>query len=108
AELGARWTAGFTPASCVPAGDGGAWAPDVAVPWPGEGSEIERCLALTDALGAPRRGLALDFPLRARDHEQARALLAGCGLRGPYAIVHPGAQWASRRWPVERFAAVAD
>jgi ADP-heptose:LPS heptosyltransferase len=29
-------------------------------------------------------------------------------LPAPYACVHPGSAWASRRWPAERFAAVAD
>jgi ADP-heptose:LPS heptosyltransferase len=75
-----------------------------AVPWPAHGHEIERCLALTDHLGLPRRGLHLELPLRDDERVDAAALVGD----EPYAIVHPGAQWPSRRWPGERFAAVAD
>jgi ADP-heptose:LPS heptosyltransferase len=86
--------------------DGGAPTHEVpiAVRWPELGHEIERCLALTDHLGLPRRGLQLELPLRDEERLAAAALV---GNR-PYAIVHPGARWESRRWPVERFAAVAD
>jgi ADP-heptose:LPS heptosyltransferase len=98
ASLGARRTAAFVtddaPTHDVP----------IAVRWPEHGQEIERCLALVDRLGLPRRGLHLELPLRDDERHDA-AVLAGTR---PYAIVHPGARWPSRRWPVERFAAVAD
>ena len=100
-SLGARHTAGF-------AADGTAAGLDLAVPWPEQGTEIERCLRLTDALGAPRAGLALDFPLRDEDHRQAAALLDAAGVRRPFAVVHAGSQLPSRRWPPGRVAAVAD
>jgi ADP-heptose:LPS heptosyltransferase len=100
AAFGARSSAGFATAGAPPLA--------LSVPWPTSGTEIERCLALTDALGAPRRGLQLDLPVREDDRAAARALLAAAGVHGRYAIVHPGAQLPSRRWPVERFAAVAD
>ncbi len=103
ASFGARATAGFF--------DARAWVPpqDRAryVQWPCHGHEIERLLALTDHLGLARQGLALDFPLRHADHAQARALCAPLRSGHAYAIVHAGAQLASRRWPVERFKAVA-
>jgi ADP-heptose:LPS heptosyltransferase len=77
------------------------------IDWPRSGSEVERLLALTDAMGAPRRGDHLDFPLRDSDRDAAEPLAAP--LRGQrFAIVHPGSQLPSRRWPAERFAAVAD
>jgi ADP-heptose:LPS heptosyltransferase len=74
--------------------------------WPQRGHEIERMLELTDALGVPRCGVDLEFPLRDSDRH-------GCAAKFPqlrrdaYAIVHPGAQLPSRRWPRDRFAAVA-
>jgi ADP-heptose:LPS heptosyltransferase len=82
--------------------------PDLALatPWPEQGHEIERCLALTDGLGLPRRGLQLDLPPQAADDAAARTLWPR--LDEPFVCMHPGAQLPSRRWPVQRFAAVAD
>jgi len=93
----ARHTAGFTPEDPPPAN---------FVRWPRHGHEIERMLALTDSLGLARCGLDLDFPLRHADRHSCVEKfpeLQDCA----YAVVHPGAQLPSRRWPRERFAAVA-
>jgi ADP-heptose:LPS heptosyltransferase len=101
-DLGARSTAGFHSPTAA--------SPDPARfrPWPTSGSEVERCLALTDFLGMPRRGDALEFPLSDGEHADAQALCDAHGLRaGAFVCVHPGARLASRRWPVERFAALA-
>jgi ADP-heptose:LPS heptosyltransferase len=86
----------------------GAYVPEPAwfTPWPG-GHEIERLLALVDALGLPRCGTALEFPLRDADRAELAAMWPASGST-PYVCVHPGAQLPSRRWPPERFAAVAD
>ncbi len=100
ARFGARHTAGF----CVDATASAAGV--TAVPWPTQGTEVERLLTLTDRLGLPRVGEQLDFPLRPADRRQARALLAG--VDAPYAVVHAGSQLPSRRWPPARFASVAD
>jgi ADP-heptose:LPS heptosyltransferase len=101
ASLNARATVGFaTPGTAAGLTRG--------VPWPEHGSEIERCLALTDALGVAREGLGLDFPVLAADREAAARLLEEAGVHGRFAIVHPGSQLPSRRWPPDRFAAVAD
>ncbi|MCK7497731.1 MAG: glycosyltransferase family 9 protein [Comamonadaceae bacterium] len=75
------------------------------------GTEVERLLALTDALGKlPRRGERLDFPLREADRRAAADLLAAAGGGGDarLVVVHAGSQLPSRRWAPERFAAVAD
>lgn len=103
AALGARRNAGFA----LP----GGWRPEADAAnfaeWPETGTEVERMLVLTDHLRVPRRGLHLDFPLVSADREQAAPLWRA--LRGqPFVVVHAGAQLASRRWPPERFAAVAD
>ena len=97
-SFGARVTAGFTPhgADCL--------EPDISAPWPQHGHEIERLLVLTDRLGAPRRGVYLDFPCDDADRQRVTQWSA---RHGPYVVIHPGSQLASRRWPVERFAAVA-
>jgi ADP-heptose:LPS heptosyltransferase len=99
--LGARRTGGFH--------QPGAYRPDpqLFIPWPEHGHEIERCLALTDALGVPRQGLQMEFPVRAADRRRLKALWPQHAT-GRYVVVHPGSQLPSRRWPVERFARVAD
>ena len=105
ATFGARHMAGFR--------QEGHWSPAQderwMLPWDRGGHEIERLLQLTDTLGIPRQGTHLDFPLRDEDHAALAALWpgAGFGMR-PYVCVHPGARLASRCWPPERFAAVAD
>lgn len=101
AALGAAMTAGFaTPDT--------ARDLDLAVPWPETGSEVERCLALTAALGAPSEDRQIAFPLTAADRQGAAALRAAAGAGGRFAIVHAGSQLPSRRWAPARFAAVAD
>ena len=106
AALGARRTAGFfVDGAFVPAGDAPLW-----IRWPESGHEIERLLMLTDHLGLARRGTALEYPIDEGDRRAVAALGAelGFGAGRPYACIHAGAQLASRRWPAERFAKVAD
>ena len=104
ATFGARHSAGFRgPHAWCPRGDAALY-----VRWPESGHEIERLLRLTDALGLPRRGQQLEFPLQDEDRDALRLLWPGVHEARPYVCVHAGAQLASRRWPVERFAAVAD
>ena len=106
AAFGAASTAGFAMPGDWPFTPAGSNAADF-VAWPETGSEVERLLTLTDHLGLPRQGLGLDFPLRDADRHAAAALRRSLGLR-PFVLVHPGSQLPSRRWPAERFAAVAD
>ena len=99
--LGARRTAGFY----VP----GSFRPDeeLFVPYPDEGHEIHRLLRLPEALGVPLRGDELELPLGPADREELARVAPD--LDGTaYACVHPGARLTDRRWPPERFAAVAD
>jgi ADP-heptose:LPS heptosyltransferase len=109
-QLGARHVAAFH--------EPGVEAPEPALGalWPRQGRETERLLVLVDALGRPApvpqpaNRLALDFPLTPVERTQAAGLLAEHGLPGgrAYVCLHPGSQLPSRRWPVERFAEVAD
>lgn len=102
AALGARRTAGFFMPGGAPR------EPELYLPWRRE-HEIRRYVELVGALGAPFCGTDLEFPLGAND----RASLAAeprlrRALSRDYVCVHPGSQLASRRWPAERFAAVAE
>lgn len=104
ASFAARNTAGFYRP--------GEYCPDPwrYVPWPEQGHEIERCLVLTDALDVPRAGTQLEFPVLPCDRSALAQNWPQLGIGSncaPYVCVHPGAQYVSRRWPVERYAAVA-
>jgi ADP-heptose:LPS heptosyltransferase len=101
ALLGARAVAGFHPP--------GGWSPDPErfLPYPPREHEVRRPLALLAHLGIPPAGEQLELPVLDEDVAEAAELLRGAG-EGTYAVVHPGASEAARRWPPARFAAVAD
>ncbi|MDP9022586.1 MAG: glycosyltransferase family 9 protein, partial [Actinomycetota bacterium] len=101
--LGARRTAGFF----MP----GAWQADLAthLPYPIGEHEIDRHLQLLTFLGVPTTDRRLEFAVTDADREQASSIRIRHRLvPGTYAVVHPGASAASRRWPPERFAQVAE
>ncbi|MEN3539517.1 glycosyltransferase family 9 protein [Microbispora sp. ZYX-F-249] len=101
ARLGVR-TGGFG----APGGLGEWW-----LPYPRAEHEVWRHLLLMRHLGVPLPGnpARLEFPERPADLRRLAALMERRRLRpGTYAVVHPGASSPSRRWPAERFAAVAD
>jgi ADP-heptose:LPS heptosyltransferase len=100
--FGARTTAGFfVPGQFCP-------DPETFLPYPDRGPEVRRLLKLLSFLGAPPRGEELEFPLFDEDRQALSAVGGAVSLRpGTYACVHPGASVPERRWPVERFAAVA-
>jgi len=104
ASFGARETAGLaSPRAWVPPHDAALYAP-----WPEAGNEIERLLRMTDHLGLTRRGMQLEFPLRRSDRNDLCELWSGADEGVRYVCVHAGAQLPSRRWPAQRFAAVAE
>jgi ADP-heptose:LPS heptosyltransferase len=96
-SLGAQRAAGYVPPGAPRPGAG--W-----LEWVEAEPEALRPLRLLRHLGLPTAGEALELPLTPADERGAAAL----GLRRPYAIVHPGSALPDRRWPTERFAAVAD
>jgi len=98
AAFGAKRTAGFFRRRGVPLNT------RYFLEWPEHGLEIHRLLALTDFLGFPSDGDHLELPLEAADFAAARRLV---GDRD-FVVVHPGASVEERRWPVARFAAIAD
>ena len=104
ARFQARRCAGFRK---PPAGS--ATDPELFIPWPEQGLEINRLLSLVESLGVPLKGDHLEFPVRTADRETLRAI-AGVAdaTSGAYICVHPGASVPERRWPPESFAIVAD
>ena len=80
----------------------------IAASYPDSSHEIARNLDLARMLGATCLTSALEFPLQLKDTaEAARLLRPIAGLPQPWIGLHAGARAPSRRWPAERFAAVA-
>lgn len=76
--------------------------------WPDTLPEIERYLALLTFLGLPASDASLEFPLSADDRHEAKTVARNAGIDPSRTVFfHPGARLESRRWPPERFAAVA-
>jgi lipopolysaccharide heptosyltransferase I len=68
---------------------------------------VAKALALASAAGAPTGPPA--FALRPPPSEivaEVRATL-GIGTAQPFALLNPGAAWPNKRWPPERFGALA-
>jgi ADP-heptose:LPS heptosyltransferase len=96
--LGAHVTAGF-----VREGDS-AGRLDAALPLTEEDHEIRQLLAMTTFLGAAPQGEETEFPLWPEDHAVAEELLTDATR--PLIGLHPAARAATRRWAIDRFAAV--
>jgi ADP-heptose:LPS heptosyltransferase len=102
ASLGARRIAGFYRS--------GDYCPDPGrfLVYPAGTREVRRHLRLMRFLGIPLQGEHLEFPIGAADEHALREIPeAGALAPGGYVCVHPGGR-SARRWPPERFAAVAD
>jgi lipopolysaccharide heptosyltransferase I len=69
---------------------------------------VDRGLALAEAAGAARPSIPA-FPLSVPGPEAADAVRRVLGLTATeeFAAVNPGAAWPNKRWPPERFGAVA-
>jgi lipopolysaccharide heptosyltransferase I len=64
---------------------------------------LERYLSVTDLLGCGREPVEFHFATDANDREFAASLVAGIDR---YALLFPGTNWPTKRWPVEHFAAI--
>ncbi|WP_218593916.1 glycosyltransferase family 9 protein [Pseudonocardia oceani] len=67
--------------------------------------EVERFLEVTALVGADGPSATPRLAVLDDEHARAAELLPGAG---PWIALHPGATDPRRRWPPERFAAVAD
>ena len=75
-------------------------------PGPGDLHTVERNLAVVRYLGGSGDHPDFKFKIASSHQEEIDVLLdrAGYEKGAPLIVVHPGAGWLSRRWPVERFA----
>lgn len=72
---------------------------------------VDRYLLVAEALGAPVRPVPpVRFRIRAEDEEAVNRLLSPHGLvpGGGWIAMNVSARWPTKRWPLERFAVVAD
>ena len=100
--LGAKYCAGFyLPGQYCP-------DPERFLPYPEHEPEMWRHLRLMEFLGAPPQGDDLEFPLCDQDWKEIEGIKAKFGIQRDCVCIHPGARSPERRWPVERFAGVAD
>ncbi|MBD2091737.1 glycosyltransferase family 9 protein [Microcoleus sp. FACHB-1515] len=75
--------------------------PQFYLPYPDDLPEVRRSLHLLKFLGISLQGEQLEFPLTTQEQT----------IKWPfdrYACLHPGASVASRRWPIDQFAALGD
>ncbi|MFM7136067.1 MAG: glycosyltransferase family 9 protein [Planctomycetota bacterium] len=68
---------------------------------------VERNCDLLVPLGIRESRPCFDMPSWPVSRERVRNWLAGLRLPEPPVVINPGAGWASKRWPAERFAALA-
>ena len=68
---------------------------------------VDRNCDLLVPLGIRESRPAFDMPTWPVSRERVRHWLASLRLPDPPVVINPGAGWASKRWPAERFAALA-
>jgi len=70
---------------------------------------IRQNLALLAPLGIAPASERIQFAPTAAHAGAARAWLSAQGVKPdqPYVVLHPGAKWPPKRWPIERFREVA-
>lgn len=67
---------------------------------------IERYLTLAEELGCARGPVEFDFAVKDEDRRDVGLRIAECGLRieSRFAVLFPGTNWPTKRWPAEKFS----
>ena len=68
---------------------------------------IDRYLKVTAALGCGDAPVEFPFHVTDEDLRHVEALVPAVADGKPYAVLIPGTNWATKRWPVDRFASLA-
>lgn len=100
--LGARASTGFY--------QPGSYCPDeeLFLPYPEQGTEVQRQLHLLEFLGIPSQGEHLEFPLVAADWKGLQRIKEQFNLYNDYVCIHAAAQKVDQGWSANKFAEVAD
>jgi lipopolysaccharide heptosyltransferase I len=71
---------------------------------------VDRYMLAAEVVTGRRHPVTFPLGLTSKDHEEVERFLASVGLEPdrPLAVLCPGARWSSKRWPRERFAALAE
>jgi heptosyltransferase-1 len=78
-------------------------------PLPIDRHALERYLDLIAQVGVSAKRPALKFSLAAGAVQKAEKLLGEQGFTSaPLIVIHPMAKWATKQWPLENFARLAD
>jgi lipopolysaccharide heptosyltransferase II len=85
------------------------WLPETDRIADGMRHEVQRQLALVASIGCTTGDERLRFAVLEADRAAVARRLAASGIAPgqPYAVLHPGATAATRRWPAARFGQVA-
>ena len=67
---------------------------------------VERYLKMADALGLGREPVEFVFATNDADRASVAAKLPPMAAGARFAVLLPGTNWATKRWPVEHFAAL--
>ena len=68
---------------------------------------VDRYLELLEPLGIVRPAVRFEVPRDFEGEATMGRFIRDRGLAGGFALLNPGAGWPSKRWPTDRFAAVA-
>jgi len=68
---------------------------------------VDAMLGLLRPLGIESPDVHFRLPVDKAAESVADSLVQNLGLQDGFVVINPGAGWASRRWPAERFGAVA-
>lgn len=99
-QFQARQLAGFHRPDC-------AMDPATFLEYPEGQHEVMRHLLLMRHLGIPDKGTELEFPITIEEEEELRKILPFVHEQR-FVCVHPGSRDATRQWPPEFFARLAD
>lgn len=88
--------------------EGSALFAQAVLPDPTSFHVVDQYVDVARAAGATADRAEWRLEPKTEDTTAMRGLLAEHGIEGAFVILNAGAGWATKRWPPERFAAVAD